>query len=109
MREVIALEKTEKSKTGALSLFTLVTLAAGQVIGAGVVSTTGVAIAKTGSSVWLAYGAGCFAWPFTCFSRCAVQQRGSIQRWKLCDRFVAFGREMGRHLFTLLLADASER
>lgn len=47
MREVIALEKTEKSKTGALSLFTLVTLAAGQVIGAGVVSTTGVAIAKT--------------------------------------------------------------
>lgn len=57
MREVIALEKTEKSKTGALSLFTLVTLAAGQVIGAGVVSTTGVAIAKTGSSVWLAYGA----------------------------------------------------
>lgn len=46
----------QKKQTGTLGLFTLITIAVGQVVGAGVVSTTGVAIGATGRSVWLAYG-----------------------------------------------------
>ena len=40
-----------------LGLFALTALAAGQVIGAGVVTLTGISIGITGHSAWLAYGA----------------------------------------------------
>lgn len=43
-----------KEKNG-LSLFALVAIGLGAVIGAGVVTTTGIAITYTGRSVWLAY------------------------------------------------------
>lgn len=39
-----------------LSLFSLVCIATGNVIGAGIITTTGLAIAQTGRSVWIAYG-----------------------------------------------------
>ncbi|MDR3356379.1 MAG: APC family permease [Spirochaetaceae bacterium] len=45
---------TDKTKTG-LGLPSLVALAAGQVIGAGVVTLVGAAVAVTGQAVWLAY------------------------------------------------------
>ena len=41
---------------GKLSLSTLVAIAAGNVIGAGVITTTGLAIAQTGRSAWISYG-----------------------------------------------------
>ncbi|WP_440895667.1 hypothetical protein ACS127_14095 [Amphibacillus sp. Q70] len=45
------------SKPKKLSLVSLVAIAAGQVIGAGVVTLIGPAIGVTGMSAWLAYGA----------------------------------------------------
>ncbi len=44
----------EKKKK--LGLSTLVAVAAGNVIGAGVITTTGLAIAQTGRSAWISYG-----------------------------------------------------
>ncbi|WP_298021200.1 APC family permease [uncultured Dysosmobacter sp.] len=43
----------EKKK---LNLFSLVCIATGNVIGAGIITTTGLAIAQTGRSVWISYG-----------------------------------------------------
>lgn len=43
----------EKNKK--LGLFALVCIGAGQVIGAGIITTTGAAIAQTGRATWLAY------------------------------------------------------
>jgi APA family basic amino acid/polyamine antiporter len=45
------------TKKEGLGLFSLVSLAAGQVIGAGVVTLIGAAIAVTGQAVWLSYAA----------------------------------------------------
>lgn len=52
-------EKNNVSKSAerSLGLSSLLAIAAGTVIGAGVVSSTGAAIAQTGRSVWLAYAA----------------------------------------------------
>ena len=44
------------NKAKKLSLFTLVCIATGNVIGAGIITTTGLAIAVTGRSVWISYG-----------------------------------------------------
>ena len=44
------------NKSEKLSLFTLVCIATGNVIGAGIITTTGLAIAETGRSVWISYG-----------------------------------------------------
>ena len=38
-----------------LSLSALIAIAVGQVVGAGIVTTTGLAIGQTGRSVWLSY------------------------------------------------------
>ena len=43
-------------KKNKLSLFSLVCIASGNVIGAGIITTTGLAIAETGRSVWISYG-----------------------------------------------------
>jgi APA family basic amino acid/polyamine antiporter len=48
--------ENSESKKG-LGLFTLIMLATGQVIGAGVVTLVGTSIAFTGRSAWLAYAA----------------------------------------------------
>jgi len=48
------------NKKSGLSLSDLVAIAAGQVIGAGVVTLVGPAIAATGVSAWLAYGVSVF-------------------------------------------------
>lgn len=48
------MEKSTNDKKK-LGLFALVAIAAGQVIGAGVITTTGLAIAETGKSTWIAY------------------------------------------------------
>lgn len=45
---------SEKSKK--LSLFALVCIATGNVVGAGIITTTGLAIAQTGRSAWISYG-----------------------------------------------------
>jgi len=48
------MDKNENA--GKLSLFSLVCIAAGNVIGVGIITTTGLAIAQTGRSVWISYG-----------------------------------------------------
>lgn len=50
---------SEKRQKG-LSLTELSAIAIGQVIGAGLITTTGLAIAKTGRSVWIAYALAVF-------------------------------------------------
>ena len=42
-------------KTKKLNLFALVCIATGNVVGAGIITTTGLAIAQTGRSVWISY------------------------------------------------------
>lgn len=44
-----------ENKPQKLSLAALVAIAVGQVVGAGIITTTGLAIAQTGRSVWVAY------------------------------------------------------
>lgn len=45
----------KNNETEKLNLMALVAIATGQVIGVGVINTTGLAIAETGRSTWLAY------------------------------------------------------
>lgn len=70
----------QKSKK--LSLFSLVCIAAGNVIGAGIITTTGLAIAQTGRSVWISYGLAIlfgFLWlvPIVFFSSCVKYKGGA--------------------------------
>lgn len=69
-------------KANKLSLFSLVCIAAGNVIGAGIITTTGLAIAKTGRSVWISYGLAIlcgFLWlvPVIFFSSCMKYKGGA--------------------------------
>ena len=54
-------------KSGGLTLWALVAIAVGQVVGAGIVTVTGSAIAATGRSAWLSYGVAVFAGLFRIF------------------------------------------
>ncbi len=67
-------------KEGKLSLSTLVAVAAGNVIGAGVITTTGLAIAQTGRSAWISYGLAVlfgFLWLYpTCLWTSFTKSRG---------------------------------
>jgi APA family basic amino acid/polyamine antiporter len=76
----MTLQRTEQKK--GLGLFTLVGLSAGQVIGAGVVTLTGVAIGITGRSAWLAYSAAvlmgfCIIFPYMILSSMIRVKGGS--------------------------------
>ncbi len=86
----------EKTRKG-LNLVKLVAIAAGQVIGAGVVTYVGPAIAATGISAWLAYGAAVIAGffsiiPFIFLSSSLVLQGGeySIIDRMLGEKFAGF-------------------
>ena len=79
----------ESQKKG-LSLINLIAIAAGQVIGAGVVTYVGPAIAVTGISAWLAYGvavlAGFFSIiPFMFLSSALILQGGE---YSIIDRML---------------------
>ena len=68
-------------KKNKLSLFSLVCIAAGNVIGAGII-TTGLAIAQTGRSVWISYGIAVlcgFLWllPVIFFASCVKYKGGA--------------------------------
>lgn len=65
-----------------IGLFTLICIATGNVIGAGIITTTGLAIAQTGRSVWISYGLAVlfgFLWmyPALCFASCARHTGGA--------------------------------
>lgn len=71
-----------EKKSEKLSLFSLVCIAAGNVIGAGIITTTGLAIAKTGRSVWISYFLAIlfgFLWllPTCFFASCAKYKGGA--------------------------------
>ncbi len=71
-----------EKKSNKLGLFTLVCIAAGNVIGAGIITTTGLAIAQTGRSVWISYGLAVlfgFLWllPGLFFSSCVKYKGGA--------------------------------
>jgi len=73
--------KTEK-ETSKLTLWALVAIAVGQVIGVGVINTTGLAIAETGRSAWIAYAVAVimgFVWllPVIFFSSIAKFKGGN--------------------------------
>lgn len=72
------MNKTESTRK--LGLFSLVCIAAGNVIGAGIITTTGLAIAQTGRSVWLSYGLAVlfgFLWLLpTCFFASIAKFKG---------------------------------
>ena len=59
-------DATAKKNDG-LSLWALVAIAVGQVIGAGIVTVTGAAIAATGRSAWLSFGVAVIAGLFRIF------------------------------------------
>lgn len=87
----------ERKKKKGLSLLNLVAIAAGQVIGAGVVTYVGPAIAVTGISAWLAYGVSVFMGflsiiPFIFLSSALVLQGGeySIIERMLGAKFAGF-------------------
>lgn len=87
----------EKKKTKGLSLINLVALSSGQVIGAGVVTYVGPAIAATGISAWLAYSAAVVMGtlsiiPFIFLSSALVLQGGeySIIEKMLGQKFAGF-------------------
>ena len=86
-----------KAQNKGLSLVNLVAIAAGQVIGAGVVTYVGPAIEATGISAWLAYGAAVIAGffsiiPFIFLSSALVLQGGeySIIDRMLGEKFAGF-------------------
>lgn len=77
----------EKNKK--LSLFSLVCIASGSVIGAGIITTTGLAIAETGRSVWISYGLAVlfgFLWllPTVLFSSIAKYKGGAYTMVTAC-------------------------
>ncbi len=79
-----------KTQEKGLNLVNLVAIAAGQVIGAGVVTYVGPAIAATGISAWLAYGAAVIAGffsiiPFIFLSSALVLQGGE---YSIIDRML---------------------
>lgn len=79
-----------KTQEKGLTLVNLVAIAAGQVIGAGVVTYVGPAIAATGISAWLAYGAAVIAGffsiiPFIFLSSALVLQGGE---YSIIDRML---------------------
>mgnify|MGYP004724509239 CR=1 FL=1 len=79
-----------KTQEKGLNLINLVAIAAGQVIGAGVVTYVGPAIAVTGISAWLAYGAAVVAGffsiiPFIFLSSALVLQGGE---YSIIDRML---------------------
>ncbi len=79
-----------KTQEKGLNLVNLVAIAAGQVIGAGVVTYVGPAIAATGISAWLAYGAAVIAVffsiiPFIFLSSALVLQGGE---YSIIDRML---------------------
>lgn len=79
-----------KTHEKGLNLVNLVAIAAGQVIGAGVVTYVGPAIAATGISAWLAYGAAVIAGffsiiPFIFLSSALVLQGGE---YSIIDRML---------------------
>ena len=79
-----------KTQEKGLNLVNLVAIAAGQVIGAGVVTYVGPAIAATGISAWLAYGAAVVAGffsiiPFIFLSSALVLQGGE---YSIIDRML---------------------
>lgn len=79
-----------KTHEKGLNLVNLVSIAAGQVIGAGVVTYVGPAIAATGISAWLAYGAAVIAGffsiiPFIFLSSALVLQGGE---YSIIDRML---------------------
>ncbi|MCD8083062.1 MAG: APC family permease [Clostridiales bacterium] len=86
-----------KEEKKGLSLLNLVAIAAGQVIGAGVVTYVGPAIALTGVSAWLAYGASVLVGflsivPFIFLSSALILQGGeySIIERMLGAKFSGF-------------------
>ena len=71
-----------EKKSNKLNLFTLVCIAVGNVVGAGIITTTGLAIAQTGRSVWISSGLAVlcgFLWlyPVIVFSSCARYRGGA--------------------------------
>ncbi|MDO5406561.1 MAG: APC family permease [Eubacteriales bacterium] len=87
----------EKANKKGLSLVNLVAIAAGQVIGAGVVTLVGPAIGATGISAWLAYGVSVLMGfisivPFIFLSSALVLQGGeySIIERMLGEKFAGF-------------------
>lgn len=77
---------TTKTKKG-LNLTALLAIAVGQVVGAGIITTTGLAIAETGRSTWIAYALAVFfgfVWilPTMFFSSCARYKGGAFTEIK---------------------------
>ncbi|MBR2806112.1 MAG: APC family permease [Oscillospiraceae bacterium] len=76
----------ENKKKG-LGLTALIAIAVGQVVGAGIITTTGLAIAQTGRSVWIAYALAVFfgfVWilPTVFFSSVARYKGGAFTQVK---------------------------
>lgn len=87
----------EKKDKKGLSLLNLVAISSGQVIGAGVVTLVGPAIAATGISAWLAYGVSVLMGflsiiPFVFLSSALILQGGeySIIERMLGEKFAGF-------------------
>ena len=77
---------SQNNKRG-LTLWALVAIAVGQVVGAGIITTTGLAIAQTGRSVWIAYALAVFfgfVWilPTVFFSSIARYKGGAFTQVK---------------------------
>ena len=78
-----------ETKSKKLGLFSLVCIASGNVIGAGIITTTGLAIAETGRSVWISYGLAVlfgFLWifPAAIFSSIAKYKGGAYTMVTAC-------------------------